>query len=157
MLLPGVASLARAVEFGTVVAAFARTIELRTLAKRPIAGWAILVRMRKTRALIAAAIVPLLPRLRIATVIGEFLARATITAVRRTSREFLVAAKFPLGTITARTIAVARRPRAVGTIALRSVAILAESLAARRVRALLATALAGGIGTLVAEFLLGKA
>ena len=35
------------------------------------------------------------------------------TAIRRTAREFLVAAEFSLGTIAARTITIARRPRAV--------------------------------------------
>ena len=55
------------------------------------------------------------------------------------------------------TIAVARRSRAIRPVATRTVAVLAETFAARRVGALLAAAVPRRIGPLVAELLLGEA
>ena len=85
--------------------------------------------------------------------VAKILARA---AIGRTAREFLVAAKFSLRPIATGAIAIARRPGAEGPIALRPVAVLAKTFAARRVGPLLAAAFARGIGLLVAEFPVGE-
>ncbi len=55
MFLPG-GSLARTIEFGTVLTAFAGPVEFRPLAKWAIALRAILARTRKSRTLLAAAV-----------------------------------------------------------------------------------------------------
>src|SRR5438876_8851845 len=71
-------------------------------------------------------------------------------AIRRAARKLLVSAEFLepatilLGAIAARTVAIARRTRAIGPIALRTRPILAKPLTARRV------------GLLVGKFLLGE-
>src|ERR1700730_9072932 len=91
-----------------------------------------------------------IPRVALAipVAIAEILAR---TAVRCATRKFLVAAEFSLG-----PIAIAWRPRTIGSISSRPVTVLAKAFAARRVGSLLAISVPWRIGLLVAEFLVGE-
>src|ERR1700722_4487124 len=108
--------------------------------------------------------IALLPRLCIAAIRSKFLAafRTVAETLARTSvpraavavpwcaaREFLVAAKFPLGTIATGTITI--RP-----IALRPGAVLAEAFAVRWVGPLLATPVPRRVRFFVAEFPVGE-
>ena len=107
-------------------------------------------RPKKHRASATASNSPRSPGFAIPVAVAEILARA---AVRRAARrKFLVAAEFPLGPVTAGTVAIARRARRIGAISPRAVALLAKTFTARGVRPLLSAALAGRVGFLVAEF-----
>jgi len=88
------------------------------------------------------------------------LARAAIAAVaiaiRSTARELLVTAKFSLRPIATGTIAIARRPGAIGPVATRTVAVFAKTFAARRIGSLLAATFSRGIRLPVAKFPVGR-
>jgi hypothetical protein len=99
-----------------------------------------------------------IPRGAFAIPATEILAR---TSVRCTARKLLVAAKLSLGTIATGTVTVTRRPCTIGAISLRpisleTIAVLAETFAARGIGSFLATAVPRCVRFLVTEFPVGK-
>ena len=152
--------LTRTVEFRAVAAVFTGPVEFRPFTERTIAGTGRSSRFMPT----ACESPPSEPKSLARTAIPRIChgcdpdrrpdqdgcqnPSAGRDPARRAMRTF-VAAKFPLHA----AIAIARRPRAEGTIATGPVAVFAETFAARRIRPLLAVAIARRIGLLVAEFL----
>src|SRR5712691_709746 len=158
---------------------FTWTIKLRPLTKRPITLGTILARARKTRPLIAAAVltrfvVTRLVEARLVKVSGALTWRTRIASgmVRRAGvallprfgftairPEILARAALPPVALAIRRAArefLVATEFSLRTIAARPVAVLAKAFAARRVGSLLTAAFPRCIRFLVAEFLFGK-
>src|SRR6185437_5438483 len=152
MLLPVHATF---VSRAAIVTIFPGAVEFWPLTELPLAALAILTRTREARTLVSAtAVVALLPWLVVASVSAlEFAIAIPIPElpVLKTAggtRFVAVAARRPI---------VARRSRAIRAITTWPVAILAETFAARPVRALVAITVSRRIRLLVAELPVGKA
>src|SRR5437868_6865847 len=163
--------LAGTVEFRTVLARTRKpgTFFAAPVVTRAVKAWLVEIARTVTggTGIALAAILALLPRLCVAaipTAIGtvtKIFSRPPVAAValaiRSAARKLLVAAKFSLRPIATRTIAIARRPGAIGPIAPRTITVFATAFTARRIGPLLATTFSRGIRLPLAKFPVGKA
>ena len=168
MLLPGVALLARTIEFRTVVAASRGPRKPRTLVAARLARLVV-------TGLVEARLVEIPRAVARRTGIGRASSRGPASRFCHGLESPRSPGRWPRSRRSPKSLRGPRSgaprenflsppnfrspcadDRAVRTIALRPVAVFAKTFAARRVGPLLATAIARGIGLLVAEFPVGK-